>query len=100
MSALVRSLPEGQLECVVIDFFWSPEDELPVCWSSCRELMTLIGSEIGKLHLADIVHGDLTTSNMMLRDRVANTPAQLVSPSILMFWLNLNMLQVPAGSTW
>lgn len=29
--------------------------------------MTLIGTEIAKMHLADIIHGDLTTSNMMLR---------------------------------
>jgi len=40
--------------------------------------MRLIGREIGKLHLADIVHGDLTTSNMILRDRVAESPAELV----------------------
>lgn len=30
-------------------------------------LMGLIGIEIAKMHLADIIHGDLTTSNMMLR---------------------------------
>ncbi|PPQ84937.1 hypothetical protein CVT25_004450 [Psilocybe cyanescens] len=30
-------------------------------------LMRLIGIEIAKMHLADIIHGDLTTSNMMLR---------------------------------
>jgi tRNA A-37 threonylcarbamoyl transferase component Bud32 len=29
--------------------------------------MGLIGTEIAKMHLADIIHGDLTTSNMMLR---------------------------------
>ena len=29
--------------------------------------MKLIGIEIAKMHLADIIHGDLTTSNMMLR---------------------------------
>jgi len=29
--------------------------------------MALIGIEIAKMHLADIIHGDLTTSNMMLR---------------------------------
>ncbi|KAJ7671956.1 hypothetical protein B0H17DRAFT_1162060 [Mycena rosella] len=27
----------------------------------------LIGQEIAKMHLADVIHGDLTTSNMMLR---------------------------------
>ncbi|KAI9461508.1 kinase-like domain-containing protein [Russula earlei] len=30
-------------------------------------LMVMVGTEIAKMHLADIVHGDLTTSNMMLR---------------------------------
>lgn len=32
-----------------------------------EELMTLIGIEIAKMHLAELIHGDLTTSNMMLR---------------------------------
>lgn len=31
------------------------------------ELMAMVGTEIAKMHLADIIHGDLTTSNMMLR---------------------------------
>ncbi|KAG6337194.1 hypothetical protein ID866_1908 [Astraeus odoratus] len=30
-------------------------------------LMGMIGVEIAKMHLADIIHGDLTTSNMILR---------------------------------
>ncbi|EJD50358.1 hypothetical protein AURDEDRAFT_160260 [Auricularia subglabra TFB-10046 SS5] len=42
------------------------------------QLMRLIGREIGKLHLVDIVHGDLTTSNMLLRTRVPGTPPVLV----------------------
>lgn len=33
-----------------------------------RKLCTQIGSCIGKLHSAGIVHGDLTTSNMILKD--------------------------------
>jgi tRNA A-37 threonylcarbamoyl transferase component Bud32 len=28
--------------------------------------MVLIGTEIAKMHLADVIHSDLTTSNMML----------------------------------
>ncbi|KAF9050785.1 hypothetical protein BDZ89DRAFT_1107997 [Hymenopellis radicata] len=35
--------------------------------TSIEGLMSLIGTEIAKMHLADIIHGDLTTSNMMLR---------------------------------
>ncbi|KJA15842.1 hypothetical protein HYPSUDRAFT_91682 [Hypholoma sublateritium FD-334 SS-4] len=34
---------------------------------SADTLMGLIGVEIAKMHLADIIHGDLTTSNMMVR---------------------------------
>lgn len=29
--------------------------------------MRLIGKELGKMHNVDIIHGDLTTSNMLLR---------------------------------
>lgn len=33
-----------------------------------KELCRQIGRNVAKLHKADIVHGDLTTSNMMLKD--------------------------------
>jgi TP53 regulating kinase-like protein len=39
--------------------------------------MGLIGTEIAKMHMADIIHGDLTTSNMMLR----HTSSPYISPS-------------------
>lgn len=32
-----------------------------------QELLNRVGQEIGKLHMNDIVHGDLTTSNLLLR---------------------------------
>ncbi|KAI5985521.1 kinase-like domain-containing protein [Pisolithus albus] len=31
------------------------------------DVLNMVGVEIAKMHLADIIHGDLTTSNMMLR---------------------------------
>ncbi|KAH7908811.1 hypothetical protein BJ138DRAFT_1090573 [Hygrophoropsis aurantiaca] len=43
------------------------EDPLAAYGVSRDHLMDLIGTEIAKMHLADIIHGDLTTSNMMLR---------------------------------
>lgn len=47
--------------------------------------MSLIGREIGKMHLVDVIHGDLTTSNMMLRHpstlKERTYGSQLVSPS-------------------
>lgn len=36
-------------------------------WGGTEILMMVVGTEIAKMHLADIIHGDLTTSNMMLR---------------------------------
>ena len=35
--------------------------------SPADEIMGLIGSEIARMHKADIIHGDLTTSNMIIR---------------------------------
>ncbi|KAL5480358.1 BUD32 [Sanghuangporus weigelae] len=40
------------------------------------ELMRLIGVEIARMHKVDVIHGDLTTSNMMLRKR----PQHLIPP--------------------
>ena len=34
---------------------------------NCEELCTIIGKNIGSLHGYDIIHGDLTTSNMILK---------------------------------
>lgn len=34
--------------------------------------MSMIGYEIATMHLADVVHGDLTTSNMMVRHHTGN----------------------------
>lgn len=46
----------------------TPESELESAYRITPDaLMSMIGSEIGKMHLADVIHGDLTTSNMMLR---------------------------------
>ena len=41
--------------------------------------MTLIGIEIAKMHKANVIHGDLTTSNMMLRKSSKNNGAELAS---------------------
>ncbi|KAI0660161.1 kinase-like domain-containing protein [Cubamyces menziesii] len=41
-------------------------------------LMSMIGTEIAKMHKADIIHGDLTTSNMMLRHPSSYKGLQLV----------------------
>ncbi|KAF9005005.1 hypothetical protein BDQ17DRAFT_1399297 [Cyathus striatus] len=43
------------------------EDPLKEYGVSIDTLMGMIGTELAKMHKADIIHGDLTTSNMMLR---------------------------------
>ena len=40
--------------------------ELHTYGTVTEALMMMIGTEIAKMHIADIVHGDLTTSNLML----------------------------------
>ncbi|WAR55198.1 hypothetical protein PtB15_4B818 [Puccinia triticina] len=41
-------------------------------------LLADVGAQIAKLHSADIIHGDLTTSNMMLRKAKTDTAGQEV----------------------
>lgn len=51
-----------------------------------EQLMVLIGTEIAKMHQGDIIHGDLTTSNMMLRRARQGEAARLVSASKRAFY--------------
>ncbi|PCH38314.1 hypothetical protein WOLCODRAFT_66326, partial [Wolfiporia cocos MD-104 SS10] len=43
-----------------------------------EDVMQMIGTEIAKMHQADIIHGDLTTSNMILRHPSSRKGLQLV----------------------
>ncbi|CAO1621996.1 unnamed protein product [Parajaminaea phylloscopi] len=42
-------------------------------------LMTLVGQQLAVMHATDVVHGDLTTSNMMVRPRKLRTSAAAAS---------------------
>ncbi|CAE6409437.1 unnamed protein product [Rhizoctonia solani] len=67
-------------------------DELKDVYGLTQErLMTLIGEEIAKMHKSDIIHGDLTTSNMMLRQDTKNKETQLV---LIDFGLSYNSVLV------
>ncbi|KAL1740937.1 hypothetical protein HDZ31DRAFT_85146 [Schizophyllum fasciatum] len=69
----VRRLLPGGAEDEGADFAGEDEeveelvDPLGEFDASVDELMGFIGTEIAKMHSVDVVHGDLTTSNMMLR---------------------------------
>ncbi|KAG8785246.1 serine/threonine-protein kinase bud32 [Ceratobasidium sp. 428] len=56
-----------------------------------ERLMELIGTEIAKMHRGDIIHGDLTTSNMMLRKNKGREETELV---LIDFGLSYNSLLV------
>ncbi|KAI5860058.1 protein kinase [Durotheca rogersii] len=64
-----------------------PEDAAPITGADPEdkplvELLQRIASAVGRLHKAGVVHGDLTTSNMMLRPRTSKaTPTPNPSPS-------------------
>ncbi len=58
-SIIVMEYIEGNQVKQLIDSLCEPDRE---------ELCTKIGEEVGKLHKFGLVHGDLTTSNMILGD--------------------------------
>ncbi|BGP28325.1 serine/threonine-protein kinase bud32 [Rhodotorula toruloides] len=63
---------DAEEEVVADEFLGSPEDVLREAGIHEDSMLRAIGREIGKMHLADIIHGDLTTSNMMIR--LTNAP--------------------------
>ncbi|PIL32544.1 hypothetical protein GSI_05247 [Ganoderma sinense ZZ0214-1] len=65
-------VPEGE------DDEAEDEDLLKEYGVSEDALMNMIGTEIAKMHQADTIHGDLTTSNMMLRHPSSPKGLQLV----------------------
>jgi fructosamine-3-kinase len=60
-------------------------------------LMSLIGVEIAKMHQADIIHGDLTTSNMMLRDPLSFSPLDPTVPTEIVCVLLAFMVGIKAN---
>jgi TP53 regulating kinase and related kinases len=42
------------------------------------EVMSLIGKSVGELHASGVVHGDLTTSNLILRETNGNLEVVLI----------------------
>ncbi|EPQ53115.1 TP53-regulating kinase-like protein, partial [Gloeophyllum trabeum ATCC 11539] len=73
VRALLGGGAEGEEESE-----WSEDlsQDEPIAEETVHELH-MIGEEIGTMHLADVIHGDLTTSNMMLR---LTSPG--ISPSV------------------
>jgi TP53 regulating kinase and related kinases len=42
------------------------------------EVMSLIGKSVGELHASGVVHGDLTTSNLILKETNGNLEVVLI----------------------
>tara|TARA_Y100000310_G_scaffold339359_1_gene431802 strand:- start:788 stop:1405 length:618 start_codon:yes stop_codon:yes gene_type:complete len=56
---------------IVMNYVEGPlvRDVLEECDKGMRgKVMKLVGSNVGKMHVLDVAHGDLTTSNMILND--------------------------------
>lgn len=67
------------------------------------DMLRSIGREIAKMHIAEIVHGDLTTSNMMIRlTPNSPTPFEIVGPISLcttdLVYRSLTACQMRVGS--
>lgn len=71
---------EGEDELVVDEeeAAAAEEEEVVLSENDQIKLMRLIGRQLAIMHEADIIHGDLTTSNMMLRP--ASPPSSVDSP--------------------
>ena len=74
---------EGEDELVVDEDEAAAADDEEVVLSENDQvkLMRLIGKQLAIMHEADIIHGDLTTSNMMLRP--ASPPSSADSPVVV-----------------
>jgi Kae1-associated kinase Bud32 len=60
------------VDCVIVmEFIDGPIAKTLLQDSDSRsKIAGLIGANVGKLHKANIIHGDLTTSNMMLKEEL------------------------------
>ncbi|VVB83447.1 KEOPS complex subunit Bud32 [uncultured archaeon] len=68
-----------------------------------KEICRMMGKEVAKLHNADIIHGDLTTSNMILAESENNKTSpelkrgdNLTSPQIFIIDFGLGFISVKA----
>jgi len=56
--------------------------------TSPEHLMASIGTALARLHFTTIIHGDLTTSNMMVRlTPNASSPYEIVRPLLINTYL-------------
>ncbi|GAA5991421.1 hypothetical protein JCM10908_003306 [Rhodotorula pacifica] len=88
----VRELLGGGQDDEVDAVDAEPRTNLPVSAppSALREaedeILAAIGQEIARMHLADVIHGDLTTSNLMVRRQA--TSGSPLEPVIIDFGLS------------
>jgi len=55
-----------------------------------KEICKIIGEEIAKIHKADIIHGDLTTSNMIYKEN-QGPPYQLLLPNDKIYFIDFGL---------
>lgn len=67
-------------------WIWDSEKEVERI-EDLRETIESVGREIGSLHLMDVVHGDLTSSNVILRNINSENADSPLQPTLLDFGL-------------
>lgn len=72
---------EGEDEAL-IDEGGAEEEQAVLSENDQAKLMRLIGKQLAIMHVADIIHGDLTTSNMMLRPASPSNTADGASATV------------------
>ncbi len=68
--------------------------------SERKDIFTRVGKKLAKLHNADIIHGDLTTSNIILKDKLYFIDFGLgfISPKVEDKAVDLHLLKQALGS--
>lgn len=72
MEYIGEPLPNGKLSSLKNWLWQYNEDESSALSSDVMTILESVGREIGSLHLNDLIHGDLTSSNIVLQTSVDN----------------------------
>lgn len=69
MEYLGRQLDDGQVSSVKNEFWWLEKNAIDQCLSEkVKQMCIKVGKLIGQLHDQDMIHGDLTTSNIIIHE--------------------------------
>lgn len=67
MEFIGEELPDGNLSSLKNWLWQFNDDKAAAVGEEVKSILHSVGREIGYLHLNDLIHGDLTTSNIVLQ---------------------------------